>query len=71
MKKITTDDLYIYVYYDDKENSVSIGYASSIEEYEKQTKNIIVIGWLNVCGKEIEIRDFQINNTLEVVKKDE
>ena len=64
-----TDDIYVFTYFDQEENTLSMGIAESLEEFQVYQKAFSIIGWGNITGTGMEITEFHADTDLELVEK--
>ena len=65
--KKLSDDIYVFTYYDPEEDELSMEIVNSLEDFQKFQKNVQIVGWGNITGKEMEITQFHANSALSFV----
>jgi hypothetical protein len=68
MNKNLTDDIYIFLFYDEIEGEINFHIAQSLEDFEEYNKNYEIVSWANITGKNMEISEFHSLKSLKFLK---
>lgn len=71
MKKIKTDDIYVFTFFDEIEQEVGTGIAESIEEFQIVCGATKILSWINITGKDMSVGEFVVNNFLKAEDEDD
>lgn len=61
------NDIYVFLFYNEKTSEINFQIAQSLEDFQKFYKKYDIITWANITGKEMEINEFVHDKSLKFI----